>query len=77
MLADKLHEKTAEREGHSRYFSPPRDPPIVAHEIDGGPELALYLGGVCPVRRGRNGQPRAIGRPTLINETGELLPSPS
>jgi hypothetical protein len=43
------------------------------NEIDGGPELALYLGGVCPVRRGRNGQPCAdrtlcprVTRPKLL-----------
>jgi hypothetical protein len=82
MVADKLHEKTAECEGHVDdqpilVAAEIEDHPIVAHEIDGGPELALYLGWVRPVRRGRNGQPRAIGRPTLINETGELLPSPS
>ena len=76
MLADKLHEKTAEREGHSRYFSPPRDPPIVAHEIDGGPELALYLGGAQCTAAAMASHAR-IGRPTLTNETGELLPSPS
>ena len=57
MVADKLHEKTAECEGHVDdqpilVAAEIEDHPIVAHEIDGGPELALYLGGL----------PRAPGR---------------
>ena len=64
MVADKLHEKTAECEGHVDdqpilVAAEIEDHPIVADEIDGGPELALYVGGICPVRRGRNGQPCA------------------
>lgn len=57
MGTDEFHEHAAECKGHVDHqpafvAAEIKDDPIVAHEIDGAPELALYLGRIYPMRRG-------------------------